>query len=57
MKIKEQEKLSNGQTIGLLIGFSVGPEFLKLPNLLVPSAGQDSWISAIAALIYPLLIV
>lgn len=57
MNIKEHEKLTNGQTIGLLIGFTLGPEFLKLPNLLVPRARQDSWISAIFALIYPVLIV
>jgi spore germination protein len=57
MDIKQHEKLTHGQTVGFLIGLTLGPEFLKLPNLLVTTAKQDSWISAIIALIYPISII
>lgn len=57
MDEKRNEMLTPGQTVGLLVGFSIGPAFLKLPNLLVPIAKQDSWISAVIALISPLTVV
>jgi spore germination protein len=54
---KRNEMLTPGQTVGLLVGFAIGPEFLKLPNLLVPIAKQDSWISALIALLSPLIVI
>jgi spore germination protein len=57
MDKKKHELLTSGQLIGLMVGFTIGPEFLKLPDLLVSTAYQDAWISAIVALIYPLYIV
>ncbi|MEL7597906.1 MAG: endospore germination permease, partial [Clostridiaceae bacterium] len=49
--------LSSNQITALLIGVTVGPAALKLPNTLVDKVGQDGWISAIIALLYPLYIV
>lgn len=49
--------LTNGQLVGLLVGFVLGPGFLKLPNILIDKALQDSWIASIVALIVPIYIV
>jgi spore germination protein len=57
MNEKKNELLTSGQTMGLLVGFAIGPEFLKLPNLMVKTAGQNGWISAAIAIVYPLYVV
>ena len=44
--------LTPNQLTYLLLGFVVGTGFLKLPNQLVKTAGQDAWMCAIFALIY-----
>lgn len=48
--------LTKNQLTFLIIGFALGPEFLRLPNVLIQKAQQDSWISATIALIYPIYI-
>lgn len=48
--------LTENQFTFLIIGFALGPAFLRLPNALCLIAMQDSWISAIIALIYPISI-
>lgn len=54
---KQEELLTPSQLTFLILGFALGPEFLKLPNTIVKISGQDAWISAIIALIYPISIV
>lgn len=56
MNKNKNNLLSKNQITFLIIGFALGPEFLRLPNFLIPKAQQDSWISAIIALIYPIYI-
>ena len=46
--------LSKNQLTFLIIGFALGPGFLRLVNSLSEDAKQDSWISAIIALAYPI---
>jgi len=55
--MERDELLTPNQIVFLLIGFAVGPGFLKLPNAIVSKAYQDSWISALIALIYPASII
>ncbi|WBW98350.1 GerAB/ArcD/ProY family transporter [Oceanirhabdus sp. W0125-5] len=57
MDTEKNNLLTPNQFTYLLLGFVVGTGFLKLPNQLVKSAGQDSWMCAIFALIYPLYVV
>ncbi|WBW98346.1 GerAB/ArcD/ProY family transporter [Oceanirhabdus sp. W0125-5] len=47
--------LTNNQFTFFLMGFVIGPAFLRLPNVIVPIAQQDAWITAIIALIYPVI--
>lgn len=49
--------LTESQFVFLIVGFVLGPGFIQLPRLIVHTAKQDAWISAIIALIYPLYIV
>jgi len=49
--------LTSNQLAFLTMGFVVGPALLRLPNALIPVSGQDAWISAIIALVYPLYVV
>jgi spore germination protein len=57
-----EEKMNNGnnnlltknQLTFLIIGFALGPGFLRLANAICKHAKQDSWISAIIALAYPI---
>lgn len=46
--------LNKNQLTFLIIGFALGPGFLRLVNSLSQDAKQDSWISAIIALAYPI---
>lgn len=48
--------LTENQLTFLIIGFALGPAFLRLPNALCLIAMQDSWISAMIALIFPIYI-
>jgi len=57
LTIEKKNLLTPNQFTYLLLGFVVGTGFLKLPNQLVKTAGQDSWMCVIFALIYPLYIV
>ncbi|MCM1989957.1 GerAB/ArcD/ProY family transporter [Oceanirhabdus seepicola] len=57
MDTEKNNLLTPNQLTYLLLGFVVGTGFLKLPNQLVKTAGQDSWMCVIFALIYPLYIV
>lgn len=54
---KGEDYISLSQFIFIVQGILVGVYVIKLPNVLVPIAGQDSWISCILAMIYPLYIV
>ncbi|MCT4594011.1 MAG: spore germination protein [Anaeromicrobium sp.] len=56
--MNKQKNLINSSELGsLLIGFSVGPAFLRFSNALVETAGHDAWISAIIGLTYPLYVI
>ncbi|KYH34959.1 spore germination protein YndE [Clostridium tepidiprofundi DSM 19306] len=57
MNNDKKSLLSTNQLTFLLTGFTLGPGFLRLPNVVVKEAGQDAWISGIVALIYPLYVV
>ena len=57
MNKQKNRLLTANQLFFLLIGFSVGPAFLRFPNAIVDTAGQDAWISAIIGLIYPTFVV
>lgn len=57
MEWDRKEMLTQSQFTFLIIGFVLGPGFIQLPRLLVSTSRQDAWISAIAALIYPLYII
>ena len=46
--------LNKNQLTFLIIGFALGPGFLRLVNEISQDAKQDSWISAIIALAYPI---
>lgn len=46
--------LSKTQLTFLIIGFALGPGFLRLANAICKHAKQDSWISAIIAMAYPI---
>ena len=48
--------LSKSEITFLIIGFALGPGFLRLTNAISQNAKQDSWISAIIALIYPIAV-
>lgn len=48
--------LTKNQFAFLLMGFAVGPAFLRLPNALCKNAKQDAWIAALIGLIYPVYI-
>lgn len=55
---KENVKLLTASEYSFFImGFSLGPAFLRLPNNLVEVGKQDSWIASIIAIIYPLTVV
>ncbi|MCT4562916.1 MAG: spore germination protein [Maledivibacter sp.] len=54
---KQKKLITSSQLGSLLIGFSVGPAFLRFANALVKIAAQDAWISAIIGLIYPLYVI
>lgn len=55
---KEEFKLLTPHEFSFFImGFVIGPAFLRLPNALVETGRQDSWIAAIIAVIYPLFVV
>lgn len=56
MNLNKNNLLTKNQLTFLIIGFALGPGFLKLPNAIIPKAQQDSWISAIIALMYPIYI-
>lgn len=53
----QNKQLTLNQFKLMLIGFALGPELLRLPNILVDATKQDAWISAIIGLIYPIFIV
>ena len=57
MNKQKNNYLTSNQLAFLGMGFVVGPALLKLPNELISISGQDSWISAIIALIYPYYVV
>ncbi|WBW98349.1 GerAB/ArcD/ProY family transporter [Oceanirhabdus sp. W0125-5] len=57
MNTEKNNLLTPNQLTYVLLGFVVGTGFLKLPNQLVETAGQDSWICVILALIYPLYMI
>lgn len=54
--MKTDNLLTKNQITFLIIGFALGPAFLRLPNVLCKIAKQDAWISAMIALIYPIYI-
>ncbi|GAA0179782.1 spore germination protein [Clostridium sediminicola] len=54
---KQENLLTQNQLTFLLFSFVVGTGILKLPNAVVETAGQDAWISAIIALIYPIYLI
>jgi spore germination protein len=55
-KVKDKQ-LTLNQFKLLLVGFALGPELLRLPNILADTAKQDAWIAAIIGLLYPIFIV
>ena len=57
LNIEKNNLLTSNQFTYLLLGFIVGAGFLTLPNELAKTAGQDSWMCTIIALIYPLYVV
>lgn len=54
MNIGKSNLLTKNQLTFLIIGFALGPGFLRLTNAIIQYAKQDSWISAIIAMIYPI---
>jgi spore germination protein len=48
--------LNKNQLTFLIIGFAIGPGFLRLVNDIIKSARQDAWIATIIALTYPIYI-
>lgn len=57
MDKKKHEMLTASELTASMTGFVFGAGVLLLPTLLVKTAYQDAWISAIIALIYPLYII
>jgi len=57
LNTEKNNLLTPNQFTYLIIGFIVGAGILTLPNALVKIAGQDSWISTIIAMVYPLYVV
>ncbi|QOR34860.1 GerAB/ArcD/ProY family transporter [Clostridium sp. 'deep sea'] len=57
MNNQKKQLLTANQLFFLLIGFSVGPAFLRFPNAVVETAGQDGWIAAIIGQLYPTFVV
>ncbi len=54
MSKNKNNLLTKNQLTFFIIGFAIGPAFLRLPNALIQIAKQDAWFSAMIALIYPL---
>lgn len=54
---KSEDYISLSQFTFIVQGILVGVYVIKLPNILVPIASQDAWLSCIVALLYPLYIV
>ncbi len=57
MNNEKKYLLSSNQFTFFLMGFVIGPAFLRLPNVIVPVAQQDAWIAAAIAIIYPVSII
>lgn len=54
MNKDKNDLLTKNQLTFLIIGFAIGPAFLRLPNAICQISKQDAWISAMIALIYPI---
>ncbi|SHH92055.1 GerAB/ArcD/ProY family transporter [Clostridium grantii] len=57
MDKQKRNLLTSNELTFLLFSFVIGSGVVKLPNVLVETAGQDAWISVIIALVYPIYVV
>lgn len=57
MDRQKNSLLTPNELTYFILSFVVGTGIMKLPNDLVETAGQDAWISAVLAFLYPLFVV